>query len=383
MDIATTLVHAGLDGDETPKASSVPIYQTSTFPQPDPENFGPYEYARSGNPTRDALERAIASLENGSRGLAFASGIAAVASTLMLFKPGDHIVACEDIYGGAYRLLASLFARWGLKADFVDATDPGRIRRAIRPETVALYAETPSNPLLRITGLAAVAALARDKGLVSIVDNTFMTPYLQRPLDLGFDVSLHSATKFLGGHSDVVAGLAVTASEDLGKRLKEIQNAFGAILGPQDSWLVLRGIRTLAVRMDAQQKTAGILARWLKGRAGVARVHYPGLEDHPGHDVHASQASGAGAVLSFELENPETAKGVLREARLPMLGVSLGGVESILSYPATMSHAAMPREEREKRGVTDALVRLSVGLESPGDLMDDLDRALVKARAGR
>jgi cystathionine beta-lyase len=379
MDIATTLVHAGLDTNVTPKASSVPIYQASTFPQPDPEHFGPYEYARSGNPTREALERAIAALENGAYGLAFASGIASVASTLMLFKPGDHIVACEDIYGGAYRLLASLFARWGLKADFVDFTDPDRIRQAIRPETVALYAETPSNPLLRITDLAAVASLARDRGLVSIVDNTFMTPYLQRPLDLGFDVSLHSATKFLGGHSDLVAGLAVTASKQLGRKLKEIQNAFGAILGPQDCWLALRGIRTLAVRMDAQQKTAGLLAGWLAKRPEVARVHYPGLAGHPGGDVHARQASGAGAVLSFELGSPEAAKSFLRRARLPMLGVSLGGVESILSYPATMSHAAMPPDEREKRGVTDALVRLSVGLESPDDLMDDLDRALGAA----
>jgi len=383
MDIETSLVHAGLEESAFPRASSVPIYQASTFPQTDPEKFGPFEYARSGNPTRCALERAIASLEGGETGLAFASGIAAVASTFMLFKPGDHVVACEDIYGGAYRLLSTLFARWGLLADFVDATDPGAMREAIRPETVALYVESPSNPLLAVTDLRAIAALAREKGLLAIIDNTFMTPYLQRPLELGFDITLHSATKFLGGHSDLVAGLAVTASGPLGKRLMGIQNAFGAVLGPQDSWLTLRGIRTLAVRMEAQQKSAMRIAEWLRGQEGVLRVNYPGLPDHPGHAVHAGQAAGPGAVLSFELDSPDVAKAFLRAARLPLLGVSLGGVESILSYPATMSHAAMPAAERGRRGISDGLVRLSVGLESAEDLIQDMERALAGARAGR
>lgn len=376
MDIETMFVHAGMDGAVTPKASSVPIYQTSTFPQSDPECFGPYGYSRSGNPTREALEVAIAQLENGKKGLAFASGMAAIASSLMLFKPGDHIVVCEDIYGGAFRILTTLFKQWGLMADFVDATDPDAVSRAITTRTRCLYMESPSNPLLKITDLAAMAELAKKHGLLSIVDNTFMTPYLQRPLDLGFDISLHSATKFIGGHSDLVAGLAVTATGELGERLGQIQNAFGAILGPQDSWLTLRGIRTLGVRLEAQQKAAGALAKWLEDRPEVLRVHYPGLAGHPGRDVHFAQASGAGAVLSFELKSPEMAKAFLRSAKLPLLGISLGGVESILSYPTTMSHAAMPPAERAKRGVTDALVRFSVGLESVDDLMDDLDRAL-------
>lgn len=381
MDLDTLLIHAGMDTREFPRASSVPIYQTSTFPQDDPENAPHYYYSRGGNPTRDALEQAIAGLENGAQGLAFGSGIAAIATTFLLFKPGDHVVACEDIYGGAYRLLTQIFQRWNLEVDFADATDPEALARAIKPNTRALYVETPSNPLLRVTDLRAVAALARERGLLSIIDNTFMTPYLQRPLDLGFDISLHSATKFLGGHSDVVAGLAVTAHKELGARLKELQAAFGAILGPQDSWLVLRGLRTLAVRMQAQQERAGALARWLQARPEVACVYYPGLEGHPGRETHLGQADGAGAVLSLVLRSPRAATGFLRAARVPIVGVSLGGVESILSYPATMSHRAMPPAERAQRGISDALVRFSVGLESLDDLTADLDQALKRCEA--
>lgn len=385
MDLTTLLIHsrpAGTDrhngfGDLAP-----PIHQTSTFAQADPNCLGPFDYSRSGNPTRQAVESAIASLEGGARGLAFASGMAAISSVLLLFSPGDHIVASRDLYGGAYRVLTTLFARWGLETTFVDAANANALARAVTSRTRAVYVESPSNPLLTVTDLVAVAALAREHGLVSIIDNTFMTPFLQRPLALGFDIVLHSATKFLGGHSDVVAGLAVTADAATGKRLHAVQNAFGAVLGPQDSWLLLRGMRTLAVRLAAEQATAQTLAQWLAARPEVAGVHYPGLPDHPGYAVHQGQADGPGAVVSFELHDAAATDVFLRSVRLPKLAVSLGGVESILSYPATMSHAAMPPAIRAERGISDALVRLSVGLESARDLMEDLGQALAKAAVG-
>ena len=376
MTEQTKLIHSGRDRDPYTGASSIPIYQVSTFNQSDPEHLGAYDYARSDNPTREALEHTIAVLEGGARGLAFASGMAATSSVLMLFQPGDHLVVGRDIYGGTYRVLTTLFKRWGLQVSFVDSTDPDAVRRAITPTTRGLFVETPANPLLQITDLRAMATLAHEHGILAITDNTFMTPHLQRPLELGFDIVVHSATKFLGGHSDVIAGLAVTREAELGKKLKAIQNNFGAILGPQDSWLVLRGIKTLSVRLDAQQRSAGEMARWLARRKDVQRVLYPGLESHTGYAVHAQQARGGGAVISFELSDGPTAVAFLKRVKLPLVAVSLGGVESILSYPKTMSHAAMPSEERHARGITDGLVRLSVGLESTEDLIADLDQAL-------
>ncbi|MEI8138480.1 MAG: aminotransferase class I/II-fold pyridoxal phosphate-dependent enzyme [bacterium] len=377
MNYATRLIHSGKDRDPYTGASSIPIYQASTFHQADPEHLGHYDYARSGNPTREALEQAIASLEGGARGLAFASGMAATSSVLMLFSPGDHLVVGQDIYGGTFRALTTLFRQWKLEVTFVDSTDPASVRKAITPATRALFVETPANPLLSITDLRAMVEIAREHKLLAITDNTFMTPYFQRPIELGFDVVVHSATKFLGGHSDLIAGLAVTREAELGHRLKVIQNTFGAILGPQDSWLVMRGIKTLGVRMDAQQRTAGMMAEWLLKRPEVKRVYYPGLPQHTGHGVHKAQASGAGAVLSFELHDVATTLNLLKRVKLPLMAVSLGGVESILSYPATMSHAAMPKPERLARGISDSLVRLSAGLEAPEDLMADIDAALV------
>lgn len=381
MDERTRLLHAGPDRDPHTGASSIPIYQTSTYAQRDPERFGPYDYARSDNPTREALEQAIASLEGGARGLAFASGMAAISSALLLLGPGDHILVSEDVYGGAFRVMTTIFKRWGLDATFVDTTDPAAVRAAITPATKALYVETPSNPLLKVSDLAVTAEIARDHGLLSFVDNTFMTPYLQRPIACGFDIVLHSATKFLGGHSDLIAGLAVTRTDELGVRLKQVQNSVGAILGPQDSWLLMRGMKTLAVRLDAQQRSALFVAERLRSLPGVRHVFYPGLPDHPGYDTHRRQASGPGAVLSFELESGTLTKAFLRALRLPLLAVSLGGVESIASYPTTMSHASMPPDERARRGITDGLVRLSVGLEAPEDLVEDIERALAIARA--
>ncbi|OGV71572.1 MAG: cystathionine gamma-synthase [Lentisphaerae bacterium RIFOXYB12_FULL_65_16] len=378
-DFSTRLIHPGRDRDPYTGASSIPIYQVSTFHQNDPEHLGRYDYARSDNPTREALEIAIAGLEGGSRGFAFASGMAATASVMMTFQTGDHLVVGEDIYGGTYRILTTVFQRWGLATTFVDSTDLDQVRAAITPKTKAIFIETPSNPTLKITDLAAVAQIAHDHGLLALTDNTFMSPALQRPLELGFDVVVHSATKFIGGHSDLIAGLAVVKDAELGRRVRHVQNAFGAILGPQDSWLTLRGLKTLDVRLRRQQESAALIADWLQARKEVKKVYYPSLSGHPGREVHLRQASGGGAVVSFELETGPQAVNLMKQVKLPLVGVSLGGVESILSYPATMSHAAMPEKERAARGITAGLVRLSVGLESAADLLQDLDQALAQA----
>ncbi len=379
MRLKTKILHSGAEKDPYTGASSIPIYQTSTFAQEDPIYFGKYEYARGSNPTRDALEEVVANLEGGEKGSAFSSGMAAISSVFMIFKPGDHIVVGEDVYGGTYRVLTTIFKQWQLKSTFVDATDIDAVKAAIRPETRAIYVETPSNPILKITDLKSISELAKEKGVITITDNTFMTPYLQRPIELGFDIVIHSATKFLGGHSDLIAGLTVAANKELGNKIGFIQKAFGAILGPQDSWLVLRGIKTLSARMELQQKSAEIIANWLTKLNGIKKVYYPTLPNHLGREVHLRQAAGGGAVVSFELENLDVTLKFLKSVKLMLLAVSLGGVESILSYPATMSHAAMPEKERNKIGVKDTLIRLSVGLEDTEDLKEDIYQALKTA----
>lgn len=380
MDYKTKILHSGKETCPYTGASSIPIYQASTFAQEDPVNFGQYKYGRSSNPTREALEHTMAAMESGSHAFAFASGMAAISSVFLLFKPGDHIVVTEDVYGGTYRVLNEVFTRWNLRYTFVDLTDEEKLRAAVRPETKAIFVETPSNPILRITGLSAIAQFAKDRGLLTIIDNTFMSPYLQRPIELGFDIVIHSATKFLGGHSDVIAGVAVTSGEELIDSLRQIQTGFGAILGPMDSWLLLRGIKTLAVRMDAQQRSAEKIANRLVSQPDVTRVYYPTLEGHPGRDIHMRQAGGGGAIVSFELPDAEKARRFLKAVKLPIVAISLGGVDSILSYPASMSHAAMSAGERSARGISDALVRLSVGLEDVDDLIADLNQALHKTR---
>jgi cystathionine beta-lyase len=376
MKFATRLIHGSHTIDPATGALSLPVCQTSTFAQKSVDHFGRYDYARSGNPTREALEEAVADLEGGSTAFAFGSGMAAISSTLLLFKPGDHLVVCEDVYGGAFRVLTKLFSQWGLSVTFVDATSLTAIEAAVKPETKAVYLESPSNPLLKITDLKGAAAIARKHGLLTLVDSTFMTPYLQRPLELGCDIVLHSGTKFLNGHSDVVCGFAVVNNAQLAARLGFVQNAFGAILGPQDCWLTLRGLRTLKVRMEESQRSAVKIAAWLALQPQVTRVYYPGLASHPGYAVHQAQAAGPGAVLSFELESYELTKKLLEGIHLAAFAVSLGGVESILSYPAKMSHAAMPPAERAARGISDTLVRLSVGLEDTDDMIADLARLL-------
>ncbi|MDR3145406.1 MAG: PLP-dependent transferase [Treponema sp.] len=376
MERGTLLIHNGYETDPQTGALGVPVLQTSTFDQGDLSEHREFDYARSGNPTRKALEEIIAALEGGAKGYAFGSGIAAVSSVLGIFSAGDHIIAAEDVYGGTWRILNTFYKRWGLSVSPVDTTDPDRIREAIRPNTRALFLETPSNPLLKITDLRTCLGIARDAGLISIVDNTFMTPLLQRPLELGADIVVHSATKFLGGHSDVVSGLAITRDEELGKRVYAVQNSFGAVPGPWDVWLVIRGIKTLKVRLKAQEESAAKLVRWLTKHPRVGAVFYPGLAGHPGGEIHAAQASGAGAVFSFRTETAEQALRFLGRVTYAAAAVSLGGVETIASYPVRMSHAAMPPEERARLGITDTLIRISVGLEDPDDLIADFDNAL-------
>lgn len=372
----TDFIHAGPDRDPFTGGSSIPVYQASTFAQPDPDNPGAYDYGRSGNPTREALEKAIAEMEGGSCGFAFASGMAAITAAFFLLKAGDHVLVSEDVYGGTYRILTTLFRQWGLESDFVDTTNAGAVEKSLKSNSRAIFVESPSNPLLKITDLSAIAAIARRHGLLTMIDNTFPTPWLQRPLELGFDVVLHSATKFIGGHSDVIAGLAVVKDTELGRRLKMIQNNMGAVLGPQDCWLVLRGIKTLGVRLEYQQKSAQKLAEELSRWPRIKQVFYPGLAGHPGRLVHERQCSGAGAVLSFELADAAVARKMFAGVRLCIPAVSLGGVETILSWPARMSHAAMPFAERQRRGIGEGLLRLSAGLEHPQDIINDLKQAI-------
>jgi cystathionine beta-lyase len=377
MKLGTLLIHNGYESDPATGALGVPVFQTSTFDQGDLSKPREFDYSRSGNPTRKALENTMAALEGGARAYAFGSGIAAIASALGIFSAGDHIIAAEDIYGGSYRILNTFYKRWGLEHTAVDASDPENIRRAIRPNTRAVFLETPSNPLLKITDLRACIGIAKEAGLLSLVDNTFMTPLLQRPIELGADMVLHSATKFLGGHSDVISGLAITATEELGKRVYAVQNGFGAVPGPWDVWLVLRGIKTLKARLEAQEKTARFLSGRLRENPQVEAVYYPGLEDHPGKDIHDRQSSGAGAVFSFKTKTAEKALEFLGKLKYAAAAVSLGGVETIASYPVRMSHASIPREERERLGITATLIRISAGLEDPEDLIEDFEKALV------
>jgi len=374
---SSQLIHGGPSRDPHTGASSLPVHHGSTFHQEDPLHLGQWDYSRSGNPTRAALEATLATLEGAHRAFAFASGMAAISSFLLTLKPGDHVVASEDVYGGTYRVLSGLFARWGLRTTWVQGSDLASYAAAIEPDTRILWVETPSNPLLRIVDLRAMATLAHQRGILAVTDGTFQSPWLQRPLELGFDVVIHSATKLLSGHSDVLAGVVAVNSPELAQKVYYTQNAFGAVLGPQDCWLLLRGLRTLGVRMNQQQATAQLLAERLLAHPAVQAVHYPGLPHHPGAAIHAAQTKGPGAVLSFELADASAAQKLLQAVKLPLVGVSLGGVETILSYPATMSHAAMPRPERLQRGITDGLIRLSAGLEDPEDLWRDLLQGLA------
>lgn len=376
MNFGTKLIHNGNEIDKSTGALSIPIYQASTFHQQDVDNPGDFDYSRSGNPTREALENTIAKLEGGVNGYAFSSGMAAISSVFSLFLAGDHILVCKDVYGGTYRSVSKLFSNFNIEATFVDASDLEDIKGSIKENTKALFLETPSNPFLTVTDLRACVKIAKSHNILTIVDNTFMSPYLQRPLELGVDIVLHSASKFIGGHSDVVAGLVVVKDKEIARKIYFVQNTYGAILGPQDSWLLLRGLKTLKVRLDFQQKSAEKLANWLIEQKEIAEVYYPGLIKHPGREIHLSQADGYGAVLSFRTKNEDIAKGFLSKVTLAAVAVSLGGVETIVSYPVKMSHASIPWEEREILGIREDLIRVSVGLEDTEDLIKDFSIAL-------
>ena len=377
MKFGTKLIHNGNEIDKHTGALSIPIYQVSTYHQSDIDKTQEFDYSRSGNPTRKALEETVSLLEGGDRGFAFSSGMAATSSVLSIFSAGDHIIICEDVYGGTYRISTTLFKRFNIEVTFVDASDLNAIKQSIKTNTKAIFLETPSNPLLKITDLRSVTAIAKEYKLLTIVDNTFMSPYLQRPIEFGADIVIHSATKFIGGHSDVVAGLAVVKGQELARRIYSVQNGFGAVLGPQDCWLLLRGIKTLKVRMDYQQENARKMAEWLNKHIKVQEVFYPGLESHKDRTVHLSQADGAGAVLSFKTNDVETARHFMKNVSLAAVAVSLGGVETIVSYPAGMSHASMPKSERDRLGIADSLIRISAGLEDAEDMIADFERALI------
>ncbi len=375
---STRAIHAGQDADPTTGATVVPIYATSTYTQAAPGQHKGYEYSRSGNPTRTALETALAALEEGERGLAFASGLAATTAVFgALLRPGDEVAASADLYGGTFRLLDKVFKPWGLTARYTDDSTAAGFEKIITPKTKLVWIETPTNPLLQILDIAAIAEVSHKHGAKLAVDNTFASPYLQRPLALGADLVVHSTTKYLGGHSDVVGG-CVVGGKDLMEPIKFYQNAAGGVPGPFDSYLVLRGLKTLAVRMDRHCDNAASLAGWLKAHPAVARVYYPGLPDHPNHAVAAKQMRGFGGMISLKLRGGiPAAQRFLTRTKLFSLAESLGGVESLVCHPTTMTHASIPKEIREARGVDDGLIRLSVGIEDVADLRTDLERALA------
>ncbi|HEX6330364.1 MAG TPA: cystathionine gamma-synthase [Actinomycetota bacterium] len=369
----TRAIHVGQEPDAEFGAVNVPIYQTSTYAQPAVGKPKAYDYARGGNPTREALQRVLASLEGGRRALCFSSGLGATTTLLMTLRPGDHVVLGDDVYGGTYRLLARVMADWGLAFDAVDLGDEGALRSALRPETAMVWLETPTNPLLKIVDIERAAAIAHEAAATCVVDNTFATPYLQRPLELGADVAVHSVTKYLGGHSDLVGGAIVADDEELLDRLTFLQNAVGAVPGPMDCYLALRGVKTLAARMEAHCTGAERVAEFLRAHPKVSRVRYPGLEDHPGHDVARTQMRRFGGMVSFEVGSPDEAVAVAERTELFFLAESLGGVESLIEVPAPMTHASVAGSPLE---VPDTLIRLSVGIEHPDDLTMDLERAL-------
>lgn len=378
---ATRAIHAGQAPDPTTGAIMTPIYQTSTYVQRAPGDHQGYEYSRTGNPTRTALEANLASLESGKHGLCFASGLAATDAVLKLLRSGDHVVAGDDLYGGTYRIFDKVYRPFGLDFSFVDASDAARVRDAIRPETRLVWLETPTNPLLKISDIAAVVDVCQKAGVLLVVDNTFATPYLQRPLELGADIVVHSMTKYLGGHSDVVGGAIVVRSDELHARLAFIQNAAGGVIGPMDSFLVLRGTKTLAVRMDRHQENAARIVDFLTGHPKVGRVYYPGHPEHPGHDIAKRQMSGFGGMVSFLLANDseKTAREFVSHTQVFSLAESLGGVESLIEHPVSMTHGSIPPAERAKAGLGDGLIRLSVGIEDADDLIDDLKSALDRS----
>jgi cystathionine beta-lyase/cystathionine gamma-synthase len=375
---ATKAIHAGQQPDPVTGAVMTPIYQTSTYVQDGVGRHRGYEYARTHHLTRAALEGCVAALESGNHGIAFASGTAAIHAVMTLLSTGDHLVAGENLYGGTHRLFQNVLARFGLAFDYVDTRDAAAVEAAMTADTKMLFVETPSNPLMRITDLAAMREIAERADCMLVVDNTFMSPFFQRPLEFGADIVVHSTTKFLNGHSDMVGGIAVTNDDEIAERLRFIQNAVGAVPGPLDCFLALRGLKTLPLRMERSEATAVELASWLEKQDAVTAVHFPGLANHPEHELAARQMSGFGGVISLEFGDGAAARRFLERLEIFQLAESLGGVESLCSHPGEMTHAAVPVEQRERMGLVDHLVRLSIGIEDPDDLRSDLEQALTK-----
>jgi len=376
MGFSTKAIHAGQPPELTTGAIMTPVFLTSTYVQEELGKNKGYEYSRTSNPTRTALEQNIAALEGGNEGMAFGSGTAATDAVFHLLKPGEHVILSQNVYGGTYRIAKLVWEDYGLQFDFVDTTNLQNIERVLRPNTKMLFIETPTNPTMEITDLAGAAALAKKFKLLSVVDNTFATPYLQQPLNFGFDMALHSLTKYLNGHSDMLGGFVVTNDNAIAERLRFLQKSIGGILGPFDAWLCLRGTKTLAVRMKQHCENAMKVARWLLTQKRVQKVYYPGLEDHPQHQLAKKQMCGFGGMISFELGSLAAAAVFLKNVKPCARAESLGGVETIISHPATMTHAAIPAERRQRIGVTDGLVRLSVGIEDVEDIIGDIEAAL-------
>jgi O-succinylhomoserine (thiol)-lyase len=375
MGFSTDCIHAGQEPEPHTGAVTIPIYQTSTYVQPELGKHKGYEYARTKNPTRSALEANLAALERGKHGFCFASGMSAIDVVFRMLQSGDHVVAGEDMYGGSYRLFSRVLEKFGLKFTYVDTSDANAVRDAIRPETKIVYLETPTNPMMRVTDLRACAEVAHEAGALVVVDNTFCSPYIQRPIELGADIVLHSTTKFLNGHSDSVGGAVITNSDEVAEKIGFLQNAVGAILSPFDSWLVLRGIKTLAVRMRQHEENGMAMAEYLSRHPKVKKIYYPGLPAHPQHQLAKRQMNGFGSMISFELGSKENAKKFLDRVRLCSLAESLGGVESLISHPESMTHGSVPPDTRKRLGITPGLVRISVGIEDIEDLIADLDNA--------
>jgi len=373
---STDAIHAGNEPDEKTGAVAVPIYQTSTYVQPELGRHKGYEYARTGNPTRSALEENLAVLERGAAGRCFASGMAAISAVATFAKAGDHVVVSDNTYGGTFRLYSKVLSHMGVEFSFVDTRDLALVEKAIRKNTRFVHLETPTNPMMSLCDIAAISAMAKAVGALVVVDNTFATPYFQRPLEMGADIVVHSTTKFLNGHSDSVGGAAISKTKELDEWLGFVQNAAGAILSPFDSWLVLRGVKTLAVRMDRHESNGRAVAAFLDHHPKAQKVFYPGLASHPQHELAKRQMKGFGALISFDVGSYDHAKSLLDNLKICSLGESLGGVETLISHPATMTHASVPEGDRAKLGITPGLVRISVGIEDEEDLLSDLDRAL-------
>ena len=374
--LATCSVQIGVGRDQKTGGISFPIYPSATYRHPGVGQSTGYDYTRSGNPTRHVLEEALAELEGGARGLAFSSGMAALTTLFLHFSSGDHLIVSEDLYGGTYRVLDQVFYKFGLSVTYVDTANTPAVAAAVTPQTKALLVETPGNPLLGVADISALAKLSQERKILFIVDNTFLTPVLQRPLDLGADVVVHSATKYLGGHSDLCAGALVAKEPALGERLYFLQNSTGAILPPQDCWLLIRSLKTLPLRMERHCSSALQVAQWLQQQLQVSKVYYPGLIDHPGHELSKQQAAGFGGMLSFRVSDAKLAERVLERFQLISFAESLGGVESLMTLPAIQTHGDIPEEERQRLGICNSLLRLSVGLEDPADLIADLEQAL-------